>query len=143
MAQISTSPGAGSAWISATALLAVAFGFATIGQGGNVLFGSDAARAAAGQYVPFVLWFNFLAGFAYVVAGLGLWRRRAWAAGLALAIAAGTLVISAAFAVHVATGGGYEMRTVYALALRSLLWLGIWLVARRYLRIARGADGNA
>ena len=39
-----------------------------------------AARQAAGHYVPFVLWFNFLAGFAYIVAGVGLWMRRRWAA---------------------------------------------------------------
>ena len=37
-----------------------------------MLFGGEAARAAAGQFMPFVLWFNFIAGFAYVVAGVGL-----------------------------------------------------------------------
>tara|TARA_R110002110_G_scaffold239506_1_gene455438 strand:- start:59 stop:493 length:435 start_codon:yes stop_codon:yes gene_type:complete len=37
---------------------------------------------SAGHYGPFVVWFNFLAGFAYVVAGFGLWFRRRWAAGL-------------------------------------------------------------
>lgn len=119
-----------------TAVVAVAFGLLTLWQGGNVLFGSDEARAAAGQYVLFVLWFNFLAGFACVIAGIGLWRRRAWAVATALAIAGGTLLISAAFCVYVATGGGYEMRTVYALTLRSLVWLGVWLVARRYLQTA-------
>ena len=136
LAQTPHASSRGSAWIPATAVAAVAFGLLTLWQGGNVLFGSDEARAAAGQYVPFVLWFNFLAGFAYVIAGIGLWRRRAWAVPTALAIAAGTLLISAAFGLHVATGGGYEMRTVYALTLRSLVWLGVWLVARRYLQIA-------
>ncbi len=32
-----------------------------------------AARVAAGNFVPFVVWFNFLAGFVYVAAGVELW----------------------------------------------------------------------
>ncbi|HMZ86820.1 MAG TPA: hypothetical protein PK343_08930, partial [Giesbergeria sp.] len=76
--------------LRAMALLAVAFGLLTLKEGGSVLFGSDAARAAAGAYVPFVLWFNFGAGFAYVVAGLGMGLRQRWAAPLAALIAAAT-----------------------------------------------------
>jgi len=43
-----------------TAAVAVTFGLLTIMEGGTVLFGSEASRVAAGQFVPFVLWFNFL-----------------------------------------------------------------------------------
>ena len=84
-----------------------------------------------GAVVPFVLWFNFLAGFAYVAAGLGLWRGRRWAAALALAIFAATLLVLLAFALHVASGRPYEARTVGAMLLRSLVWGVIALVARR------------
>lgn len=58
--------------IWAISLVAVGFGLLTIKEGGTVLFGNEASRATAGNYVPFVLWSNFLAGFAYVVAGVGL-----------------------------------------------------------------------
>ncbi len=34
-----------------------------------LLFDGEAARTAAGAYVPLVLWFNFIAGFAYVITG--------------------------------------------------------------------------
>lgn len=115
-------------------MVAVVFGLLTIREGGTVLFGSDAARAAVGRYVPFVVWFNFFAGFAYVVAGIALWLRRSWASGLALAIAIATLAVFAAFGAHVAAGGGYEMRTVYALTLRSGVWLAIWAVARGFMK---------
>ena len=51
---------------------------------------------------------------------------------LASAIATATLLVFAAFGVHVMTGGAYEMRTVAAMTLRSVLWLGIaWLAKRR------------
>ena len=56
-------------------VIAIAFGLLTIRSGGNVLFGGAVAQEAAGNYVPFVLWFNFLAGFAYVMGGVGIWRR--------------------------------------------------------------------
>ncbi len=65
----------------AISLVAVAFGLLTIKEGGTILFGGEAARAAAGNYVPFVLWFNFLAGFAYVVAGIGLWLQATLGSG--------------------------------------------------------------
>ena len=120
-------------WIWAISLLAVVFGLMTLKEGGAVLFGSGEARTAAGNYVPFVLWFNFVAGFAYVVAGVGIWLQRRWAAGLALVIAAAAALVFAAFGVHVLAGGEYELRTVVAMSLRTLVWAAIALIARRRL----------
>ncbi len=120
-------------WLTrAAALVAIAFGAATIRAGGSVLFG-DGARSA-GNVVGFVLWFNFLAGFAYVAAGAGLWQRRRWSAWLALAIALGTLLVFAAFGIHVAAGGAFEMRTVGAMTLRSVVWTLIALLALRTMQ---------
>ena len=58
--------------------VAVVFGLLTIKSGGSVLFIDGVDRQAAGNYVPFVLWFNFLAGFFYIVAGVGLWLQKLW-----------------------------------------------------------------
>ncbi len=62
------------------ALVAIIFGIVTIVVGGRTLFGGAEQRAAAGNIVPFVLWFNFVAGLAYVVAGFGLYMWKRWAA---------------------------------------------------------------
>ena len=118
-------------WIRGAAVLAAVFGLLTIKEGGTVLFGSDAARAAAGAYVPSVVWFNFLAGFAYLAAALGLWHRRRWAALLAAGLAGATALAFAAFGVHVLTGGAYEMRTAMAMGLRTTVWLLIAVLAWR------------
>ena len=59
-------------WAIAAALIAVVFGVVTVFVGGKTLFGPPAERAAAGNIVPFVLWFNFIAGFAYIIAGCGV-----------------------------------------------------------------------
>lgn len=66
-------------FLRALAVIAVLFGLLTIASAGRVPFGSDAVRKTAGATVGFVVWFNFVAGFAYVVAGLGMWLRRRWA----------------------------------------------------------------
>lgn len=121
----------GKVWIWSASIVAVLFGLLTIREGGAVLFWSDAARRAAGHYVPFVVWFNFLAGFAYVVAGVGIWVRRRWAAVLALAIAIATLVVFAALGAYIVLGGGYEPRTVVAMSLRSAVWVAIAVIAYR------------
>lgn len=118
-------------WVDATGIVAVVFGLLTIREGGAVVLVDGAARAAAGDYVPFVVWFNFLAGFAYVITGLGLWRRRPWARGIAVALAVSTVVVFVAFGLHVWTGGAYEARTVGAMTLRSLVWIAIAVTASR------------
>ena len=115
--------------IWAISLVAVGFGLLTIKEGGMTLIGNKAAVSAAGNYVPFVLWFNFMAGLAYVVAGIGLWLQQRWAVWLAVAIAAATALTFAAFGVHVIIGGLYEKRTVIAMSLRTLVWATIAAIA--------------
>ncbi|PIV75669.1 MAG: hypothetical protein COW55_04635 [Rhodobacteraceae bacterium CG17_big_fil_post_rev_8_21_14_2_50_65_11] len=109
--------------------VAIAFGVLSVISGGRTLLGT----ADMGAVVPVVLWFNTLAGLAYIVAGLGLWQGRRWAFPLSLAIFAATLLVFAAFGMHVAQGGAYEMRTVFAMTLRSVVWGAIAVAARQAL----------
>lgn len=115
--------------LRAAALVAAAFGVLTIHAGGSVLFGDGAATA--GNYVSYVVWFNFLAGFAYVGAAFGLWRARPWGAWAAIAIAGATALMFAVFGVHVASGGPFEMRTAWAMTLRTVVWTAIAAIAWR------------
>jgi hypothetical protein len=119
--------------IGAVSLLAVGFGLLTIKSGGAILFGDAATRATAGSYVPFVLWFNFVAGFAYVAAGAGLWMQQRWSAWLAVAIAVATVLVFAALGAHIYSGGAYEQRTLIAMSLRTLVWVTISAIAWRQL----------
>lgn len=108
--------------------IAMAFGALTLLSGGSTLMG----MADMGAVVPFVLWFNTAAGLAYIAAGAGLWAGRHWAYPLSLAIFVATLLVFAAFGINVARGTPFEMRTVFAMALRSAVWGAI-------ARFARGA----
>lgn len=104
---------------------ALIFGVLTIVSGGRVLFGGPDAQAAAGNAVHFVLWFNFLSGFAYVAAAVGILLLKRWARYLVIALAITIVAVFALFGWHVLSGGAYEMRTVGAMTLRSAVWIGI------------------
>lgn len=111
--------------ISVLSIVAILFGLMTIKEGGAVLLGNEEAVSAAGNYVPFVLWFNFLSGFAYIVAGVGLWLQQRWAVWLAVAIAAAIALTFAAFGMHINSGGAYEQRTLIAMSMRTVVWFVI------------------
>ena len=116
-------------------IVALLFGLLTIFSGGRALFGTEAARNAVGAAVPFVLWFNFCAGFAYVVAGIGLFMRSSWAFWFSATIAAATVAVFLSFGIHVFSGGAYEWRTVGAMVLRSGVWIAIAIFAWRTIRL--------
>lgn len=113
------------------AVAGIAFGVLTIASGGRALFGDDEVRSALGNIVPFVLWFNFLAGFVYVLAGGALLAGRAWGGYAALFLAVATGAVFIALGVYAVTGGAYEIRTIMAMTLRSGFWLIVGIVALR------------
>ena len=113
------------------AIVAILFGALTVLSGGRALFGDAEARAAVGNAVPFVLWFNFMAGFAYIAAGIALFLRRRAAVVLSLGILAATVLVFLAFGIHVMLGNAYEMRTVGAMILRISVWAVLSVVALR------------
>lgn len=117
-------------WQKAIAVFALLFGAITLFKSGSVLFGPQSAQDAVGNFVPFVVQFNFVAGFFYVLAAVGIWLGRGWAYGLSAVIALATLITAFVFWRHVNAGGAYEMQTVGALAIRSGFWVVITFVLR-------------
>lgn len=116
------------------AAVAIVFGLMTLKSGGEVIFGGEEARQAAGDYVGFVVWFNFIAGFAYIGAGIGFaikWATSRWLAAL---IAAASGAVFAIFGIYIFQGGAFETRTVAAMTLRTGLWLVLAITAFRLFR---------
>lgn len=113
--------------VKTLAAFAMAFGLLTLFSGGTTLAGLVQREGV----VPAILWFNFLAGFAYVAGGLALWTGSRRALPIALAILAATLLMFAFLALRIATGGNYAMRTVGAMTLRAGFWAGVAWVAWR------------
>ena len=129
-------------WRWGVAAVAAVFGVATVVSGGRVLFGGPGARAAAGAYVGFVVVCTFAAGVTDLAAAAGLaWGRR-WSVGLGAALASTTLLVFAAFGVHVAAGGEFEGRTVVAMSFRAAFWIAFAAGGARLLR-ARSDERRA
>ena len=114
-----------SRWITPVAIAAALFGLATLYSGGTALFGSPGDRAAVGNAVAFVLWFNFAMGFAYLGGAVLLVLRHRAAKPVAWAIGLATLAVFAVFLIAVLAGTPFEMRTVGAMILRAGFWLAI------------------
>ncbi|MBL0213405.1 MAG: hypothetical protein IPQ07_05955 [Myxococcales bacterium] len=114
-------------WLAAG--LAIAFGVATVAEGGRVVFGGH----HDGPVVTFVVVFNFLAGFVYVAVGAAILGRRRWAPAAAWAVTAATALVFGAFAVHAGSGGAFAPRTFAAMSLRMVFWLVLAVVLSRQL----------
>ncbi|MDQ7057761.1 MAG: hypothetical protein Q9N62_04745 [Ghiorsea sp.] len=111
-------------------IVAVVFGLLTIKSGGAVLFWSEEARIAAGDYVPFVLWFNFISGFFYVIAGIAFWLNKSWSLWLAAAILVGISSVFMALGLSILiVDVPYESRTIGAMVVRTTVWSVILFLA--------------
>lgn len=115
---------------------AIIFGVLTLLSDERILLGPP---AAAGEAVPFVQWFNFVAGFAYVLAGGGLLAGKPWAVWLATIIALSTITVFGALGVHILLGEPHEARTIVGMMLRMVVWQAITIIV---WRAALATDGD-
>lgn len=115
-------------------IIATIFGLLTLISGGQALFLGPERGVDMGQVVTPVLLFNFLAGFAYVAAGIGIWKSQRWAARLAVALAAMTIIMFIYLGIHIVSGGAFELRTVIAMGFRTAFWAMVAFVAMRGIR---------
>jgi len=111
------------------ALFLLVFGILTLKSGGSVLF-IESAREAAGNILIEVVWFNFIAGFLYILAAFGTWKDYPWNRKLTLFLFAAYLIMMVYFSAHVLRGGLYETRTALALSFRTLVWGAILLASQ-------------
>lgn len=109
--------------------VAILFGIATLISGGRAIVALHGIPDPTAKTVPFVLYFNFAAGIAYMVAGAGLILQRKWAPALAVAIALATTIVFLGLGAWILTGNAYEVRTVLAMVLRTVFWLGAGVAA--------------
>ncbi|MBU2512597.1 hypothetical protein KJ966_14775 [bacterium] len=104
------------------AVIVIIFGIMTVIGGGRVLFPINGFQQTMGAVVPFVVWFNFLAGFFYIIAGFGFRNRKRWAVLLSLVIFLFTCLVFVVLMIYIYNNGEFELRTVYALIFRSAFW---------------------
>lgn len=85
---------------------------------GSVLLDLFGIRQKEGNFVPFIVWANLLAGALYLLAAWGLFRYRGWTVGL---LSTTTLLMIGAFVAlqqHIQAGGLYKTETVNGMLFR-------------------------
>lgn len=112
-------------------LAALVFGAATLVSGGKMVFGSPEVWASAGVVITWILYFNFAAGFIYILTGLFALLGRAETKMMAAGLAVANTVMLLLLLGFIATGGAFETRTLAAMILRSGFWVGLALYFRR------------
>lgn len=117
-------------------IIALVFGLLTVYSGGDVLFVDGAGRERAGNYLYVIVWFNFMAGFVYILAAYCLYKQKLIALMLSKAIAISTLIAFIGLLIYVYFGGVYEVRTIGAMVLRFSVWFVILHFASKVIRRA-------
>jgi len=84
----------------------------------SVLFDWFGIREKEGNYVPGIVWANFVCGILYLVAAYGIFKNQTWSR-FPLTISVIILIIAyIGLFIHINNGGLYETKTVGAMAFR-------------------------
>lgn len=101
-----------------TAIALLLFALLTLFLSGSVIFNLFGIRAKEGNYVPLVVWANFISSILYIAAAYGLLKMKKWSVWL---LSISVFILIAAFVglkLHINSGGLYEAKTVNAMMFR-------------------------
>ncbi|MGZ5244992.1 MAG: hypothetical protein ACXWDO_03295 [Bacteroidia bacterium] len=105
-------------------ILLTGFGLLTLFLSASVIFDLFHIREKEGNYVPFVVWANFVASLLYLVSAYGLVKAKSWTYKLLLLAALVLFIAFIGLIIHIQSGGIYETKTIYALIFRTLITIG-------------------
>jgi len=100
------------------AIALLLFALLTLFLSGSVIFNLFGIRAKEGNYVPLVVWTNFISSILYIAAAYGLLKMKKWSVWL---LSISVFILIAAFVglkLHINSGGLYEAKTVNAMRFR-------------------------
>jgi uncharacterized membrane protein (DUF2068 family) len=116
------------------ALLALAIGLMTIVEGGSVLLGIETKTY---HVLSWLVQYNVVMGFVSMVAGIGLWMEKKWAAMVA------RIILVCHGAVFLSLGGMHLLgKTVAIVSIMAMLFrTGVWIVINFMIR-GKGQEGK-
>ncbi len=121
-----------------TAVIIAAFGLLTLFLTTSIIFDLFGIREKEGNYVPFIIWANFVSGILYVLSVYGLIKQKKWTFSL-LALASVILFVAFIFLkIHISNGGIFETKTVSGMIFRKGLTIVFAFVA--YFTIPKNSN---
>ena len=116
------------------AIVLIAFALLTLFMSSSVIFDWFGIRAKEGDYVPFIVWINFTAGFLYLIAAFGFINFQKWTLWILSATAALLFIALMGLLLHIDKGGAFELKTVGAMGFRIILTIVFAVLAYYKLR---------
>ena len=124
-----------------TAAALAIFGFATFFASSAILLDLFGVRETEGNYVPFIVFTNFIVSLLYLVAVYGFLKNKILAIKLLLASLVILIVAFAGLWVHIWSGGLYEAKTIGAMAFRIIVTFG-FIVTAYFINKKSKSHGN-
>lgn len=103
------------------AITLIGFASATLFMSNSVVFDWFEIREKEGDYVPFIVYTNFIAGLLYLISAYGLIKAQKWTFRILIGTALLLVTALIALALHINSGGIFELKTVGALIFRIAL----------------------
>ncbi len=110
------------------------FGLVTLFMSSSVIFDWFGIRAKEGNFVPFIVWANWVCSFAYLLAAFGLFRLKPFAAKMLLIAAIVLIVAFLGLVFYINAGGIYETKTLYAMIFRTTITAILAVYAYSFFR---------
>lgn len=109
---------------------AIIFGIMTIFSGGQNLFNSEVIKTQ-GNVIPEILWFNFSAGFVYLLIATLVLMQKKIALRITATLSALNFVALLHLINHVSQNGAYEVKTIFAMSFRTIFWFAFLIALSR------------
>lgn len=110
------------------------FGGVTLFMSSSVLFDWFGIRAKEGNFVPLVVWANWVCGILYLIAAFGISRNQIWAK-FPLMISLIILILAyIGLFIHINNGGLYETKTIGTMAFRTVITAILLFVTIKILK---------
>ncbi|MGV8915283.1 MAG: hypothetical protein ACOH1X_07530 [Kaistella sp.] len=97
------------------------FGAVTLFMSSSVLFDWFGIREKEGNFVPLIVWANWLCGILYLMAAFALWKNKLWAVKPLIISLIILILASVGLFVHINGGGLYETKTLGAMVFRLVI----------------------
>jgi len=104
--------------LKVVAVFVALFGLISLFMTTSILFDLFDMREKEGNYIPFIVYANFICSFIYLFSSYGLFTKKKWTT-MWLFIAAGILILAyIGLIIHIQSGRLFEIRTVKAMLAR-------------------------
>ncbi|HZH86775.1 MAG TPA: hypothetical protein VFD77_05620 [Brumimicrobium sp.] len=107
----------------ASGTILLVFGILSLFLSTSVIFDLFGIREMEGNYVPLIVWANFIVSFLYIAAAYGYFMEKKWVVTL-LGLASALFIVAFIYLIfHINEGGIYEKKTVGAMVFRTFMTL--------------------